>query len=144
MKEKVNSKIQQSLDEKFGHDTLISLATISNGVPYVRIIDSYYENGVFYAMTYSNTNKMKQIQENPQVAICGDWFTAHGIGENLGHPCDEKNLDINSKLKTVFSNWYYDRYSCDTDSNVCILGIRLTDAVLFHDGEEFDIDFTNN
>ena len=29
-------------------------------------------------ITYGLSNKMRQISQNPSVAIAGDWFTAHG------------------------------------------------------------------
>ena len=61
--------------ERFGHDTLISAATIDGNRPAVRTVNSYYENGSFYTVTYALSNKMKQIEVNPQVAICGEWFT---------------------------------------------------------------------
>jgi len=144
MKEKINSDVQKNMDERFGHDTLISVATIDNGIPHVRIVDSYYENGAFYTVTYALSNKMKQIKANPKVAVCGEWFTAHGMGENIGHPCDEKNAELASKLRAVFSEWYYNGHTDESDPNTCILCIRLTDGVLFHDGTKFDIDFTSN
>ena len=61
--------------ERFGKDALIALATIENGVPYVRHVNAYYENGAFYIITYALSNKMKQIAKNPAVAIAGDWFS---------------------------------------------------------------------
>ncbi len=84
--------------EWFGHDTLLSLATMDKDRPAVRIVNSYYEDGFFYTITYALSNKMRQIKENPEVAVCGEWFNAHGIGENVGHPCDEKNGAIVAKL----------------------------------------------
>jgi len=33
------------LDERFGKDTLLSVATTSDGKPSVRIVDSYFEGG---------------------------------------------------------------------------------------------------
>jgi hypothetical protein len=50
------------LTERFGHDTLLSLATLYEGHPDVRIVDGYYEDGSFYAVTYALSNKMKQIE----------------------------------------------------------------------------------
>ena len=35
------------MDERFGGDTLISLATLNEGEPAVRIVNSYYEKGSF-------------------------------------------------------------------------------------------------
>ena len=40
--------------------------------------------GSFYIITYALSNKIKQIEKNPNVAIASDWFTAHGKGNNLG------------------------------------------------------------
>jgi len=31
---------------------------------------------------------MNHIKNNPEVVVCGEWFTAHGIGENLGYVRD--------------------------------------------------------
>ena len=82
------------LEEKFGNkDNIISLATIAREPgtggrprPVVRDVDAYYEGGTFYAVTYAKSNKMQQIVQNPEVAIavCGEWLTAVGTGENLG------------------------------------------------------------
>lgn len=90
MGEKMSLNVQEIMVERFGRDTLLSIATIDGSTPSVRIVDSYYENGNFYTITHALSNKMRQIQANPIVAVCGEWFTAHGIGENIGHPCDEK------------------------------------------------------
>ncbi|MDE7051644.1 MAG: pyridoxamine 5'-phosphate oxidase family protein [Lachnospiraceae bacterium] len=71
-------------DERFGKDNIIDLAPVKDGEPYVRNVDGFYQDGAFYVITYALSNKMKQIEENPSVAISGDWFTAHGKGMNLG------------------------------------------------------------
>ena len=129
------------MDERFGHDTLISVATINGSRPAVRIVNSYYEDGSFYTVTYALSNKMKQIQINPEFAVCGEWFTAHGVGENLGHVRDDSNAEIMSKLRTVFAEWYDNGHTDESDPNTCLLRIRLTDGVLFHHGTKYEIDF---
>ncbi len=50
--EKLTMKTKEIMDERCGKDTIIALATVKDGKP---------------------------IEENPHVAISGDWFTAHGI-----------------------------------------------------------------
>ena len=130
------------MTERFGHDTLLSLATLDGDRPSVRIVNSYYEDGVFYTVTYALSNKMKQIKKNPEVAVCGEWFTAHGIGENLGYVRDEKNEEIMSKLCVVFADWYDNGHTDENDPNTCLLRVRLTDGVLFHNGSKYVIDFT--
>jgi general stress protein 26 len=130
------------MTERFGHDTLLSLATMDKDRPAVRIVNSYYEDGSFYTITYALSNKMQQIKSNPQVAVCGEWFTAHGIGENIGHPSDVKNTAIAAKLREVFASWYNNGHTDENDPNTCILRIRLTDGVLYHHGTKYEIDFT--
>jgi general stress protein 26 len=130
------------MDERFGHDTLISLATLEGSRPAVRIVNSYYEDGSFYTVTYALSNKMLQIRDNPQVAICGEWFSAHGTGENIGHPRDEKNKTLAAKLRKIFAEWYENGHTDEDDPNTCILRVRLTDGVLFSHGTKYEIDFT--
>lgn len=141
MEEKLTRETAEIMDERFGCDTLLSLATVEDGIPSVRIVNSFYEEGAFYIVTYALSNKMRQIEKNPTVAVCGEWFTAHGIGENLGHVRAEKNEEIMSKLRAVFSEWYDNGHTNEEDPNTCLLRIRLTDGVLFHHGTRYDIDF---
>lgn len=142
MNEKFPPKAQEVMNERFNHDALISLATIDGSYPSVRTVNSYYENGAFYIITYALSNKMKQIAKNPQVAICGDWFTAHGIGENMGHILDKNNEEIANKLREAFASWYNNGHTNESDPNTCILCVHLTDGVLFSNGTRYDICFT--
>lgn len=136
-------EVLKLMEERFGHDTLLSVATIDGNKPAVRTVNSYYENGVFYVVTYSLSNKMKQIKNNPAVAVCGKWFTANGIGENLGWVLEEKNSEIMLKLRSVFVEWYDNGHTDENDKNTCLLKICLIDGVLFNQGTRYDINFTN-
>ena len=68
----LTQKAEQIMIERFGKDTVIALATTEDGMPYVRNVNAYYENGAFYVITYGLSNKMRQIEKNPVVAIAGD------------------------------------------------------------------------
>lgn len=81
------------------------------------------------------------LVKNPTVAVCGEWFTAHGIGENLGHVLREENQWIMDKLRTAFAAWYDNGHINEADTNTCLLKIKLTDGVLFSDGTRYDIVF---
>jgi RimJ/RimL family protein N-acetyltransferase/general stress protein 26 len=129
------------LAQRFGKDTLLSLATTESGRPAVRIVDSYYGDGAFYTVTYALSNKMRQIEAQPEVAVCGEWFTARGIGENLGHVGDIKNAALAAKLRDVFSSWYSGGHVDESDPNTCILRVRLTDGVLFSEGARYELVF---
>ena len=134
-------KAQVIMNERFNGDTLIALATTDGLYPSVRTVNSYYENGAFYIITYMRSNKMKQIEKNPHVAICGDWFTAHGVGKNMGHILDEKNEEVAAKLRKAFASWYHNGHINEADPNTCILCIHLTHGVLFSNGARYNICF---
>ena len=103
MNVKFSPKTRQIMDERFGRDTLIALATVDANIPNVRTVNAYYENGAFYIITHAQSNKMKQITKNPNVGICGEWFTAHGKGVSLGYFGKAENRLIADKLKRVFA-----------------------------------------
>lgn len=85
---------------------------------------------------------MKQINNNPMVAISGEWFTAHGIAENIGYFGKAENKEIAKQLSKVFKAWIDNEHNDFEDENTCILRIRLLDGILFSKGKRFDIDFS--
>ena len=129
------------MDERFGRDRMISLATSVNDLPSVRDVNGYYRDGSFYIITHALSGKMQQIAQNHRVAISGEWFSAHGLAENLGHVLKEENRELILTLRQVFSSWYHNGHVDETDPNTCILRVRLTDAVLFKDGTRYAIDY---
>lgn len=139
---KQNETTNRILTDRFGKDSLIALATAEDGVPHVRTVDAVYIDGAFYVVTYSLSGKMQQIAKNPTVAISGEWFTAHGVGENLGHVLLPKNKDIMDILRAAFAAWYDNGHTNEADPNTCLLKISLTDGILFSDGTRYEIDFT--
>lgn len=141
--EKLSREANEILIERFGKDSLISIATAQNNVPYVRTVDAFYDNKAFYVITYALSNKMKQIESNPVVAISGDWFTATGTGVNLGYFCKKENSEIAEKLRNAFAAWIDNGHNNFADENTIILCIKLKDGVLFSNGTRFDIDFTD-
>lgn len=140
--EKLNLESGKIMNERFGKDNVIALATVDNDMPAVRYVNAYYENGAFYVITYGLSNKMKQINKNPNVSIAGDWFTAHGKGINLGYFGKEENKTIAEKLKEAFAEWIDNGHNNFEDENTIILCIKLTEGVLFSHGTRYDIDFT--
>ena len=138
---KMNADIAAKMAERFGHDNLIALATVDGDSPAVRTVNAYYEDGCFYTVTYALSGKMQQIGRNPKVAICGDWFTAHGVAESMGHILHSENAAMANKLRAAFAEWYANGQTNEVDPNTIILRIRLTEGVLFHDGTRYDITF---
>ena len=140
--EKLNEKTKHIMNERFGKDSVIALATVENGVPYVRNVNAYYENGAFYIITYGLSAKMKQIEKKPVAAVAGEWFTAHGEGVNMGYFGKPENSEIAEKLKKVFAEWIDNGHNDFSDVNTCILQIKLTDGVILSHGTRIEVDFT--
>ena len=130
------------MEERFGKESLIALATTDGKSLYNRMVDAYYEDGAFYVSTYALSNKVQQIGSNPQVAVCAvDWFSGHGSARNLGWVLDPNNAGIRAKLREAFV--WYDEANDEQDPNCCILEIRLTDGMLIkdHHAIRYQIDF---
>lgn len=145
----------QILNERFGggKDNVISLATISleesakgQAKPSVRDVDAYYDNGVFYIVTHAESNKVKQIEVNPEVSISVHFedFFSSGIGKNLGWVLDPKNAQIRETMRTVFKEWY-EFANNENDKNCCIVAVYMTSGTLrINHGELFyHFDFQN-
>lgn len=135
---KMDAEAEKIMTERFGKDTVIALATEENGIPYVRYVNAYYENGAFYIITHALSGKMKQMQKNPNAAIAGEWFTAHGKGGNLGYFGREENRSIADKLKEAFSEWIDNGHNDFSDENTVILCIELTDGLLLSHGTRYE------
>ena len=69
--EKLTDETKALMEERFGHDTILALATVEDGVPHVRSVDAYYEDRAFYIITYGLSNKMRHISKNPVTAVSG-------------------------------------------------------------------------
>ena len=67
MKEKFPPEAERIMQERFGHDTLLSVATVDGEIPYVRTVNAYYEDGAFYIITHGLSNKRKHIRKNSNV-----------------------------------------------------------------------------
>jgi uncharacterized pyridoxamine 5'-phosphate oxidase family protein len=143
------------LNEKFGNykDNVLGLATIALDLnadgkprPVVRDVDAFYEDGAFYSITYAKSTKIQQIAQNNEVAIAVnfEWFTASGVGENLGWVLKPENAEIRTKLRKAFEKWY-DMANNENDENCCFLKISLTNGiiVLNHHETQIFMDFVN-
>ena len=115
---------EKILEERFGKDQVIALATISGQLPSVRYVNAYYADGAFYIITYGLSNKMRQL------------------AENLGWFGKEENREIAAKLREVFAEWIDNGHNDFSDPNTCILRICLTDGVLFSHGKRYDLRYT--
>lgn len=142
MQTNIQEPIRTILQERFGRDNLIALATTDRGKPEVRLVNGYYNDSAFFVITHTQSKKMRQIARDPHVAIAREWFTAHGIGENLGWFGQDSNREIAKTLRSVFRDWIDSGHTRFEDRGTCILRIRLTDGILFSHGTRYDIVFS--
>ena len=132
------------MKERFGKDCLIAIATTDGERMHNRMVDAYYEDGVFYVTTGAMSGKMQQIALHPDVAVCAiDWFSGHGIARNRGWVLDPSNAEIRLKLRDAFAAWY-DYANDEQNPDCCILEIQMTDGMLIKDHHtlRYRIDFT--
>lgn len=135
-------KSMNVLNELFGCDFQFALATVMNGNPSVRVVDTYYENGVFWVVTYRGTTKSKGIETNPNVALCNQFYNFKGNAMNTGHPLKEENKSIREKLIKVFEPWYF-AHNNEKDEGMCYIKIMLTEGFFHKDGMGYKVNFTN-
>ena len=133
-----SNEVEKILKDRFEKDSIIALATAVGERPYVRNVDAFYADGAFYVLTYGLSGKMKQIAENPIVALAGEWFTGHGKAVNLGYFGKAENADIAQKMREVFAAWIDNGHNNFSDVNTCILCIELTDGVLYAEGKRYE------
>ena len=134
----MTNEINDILLERFGKDSLITIATAVDNIPYCRTVNGYYCDGSFYVITYALSNKMQQIQKNNNICISGEWFVGHAKGINLGYFCKKENEEIAQKLKKAFSSWIDNGHNNFDDENTIILKLVLTSGTLFSLGRRFD------
>ena len=134
-------ELQSIMTERFGKDNLIALATSADNIPHVRTVNAWYEDGAFYTITWALSGKMKQIGQNPTVAVSGDWFTGHGRAESLGWICAPENKKLADQLTSAFASWINNGHTNFMDPDTIILRSQLTHGVLFSNGTRYEIDF---
>lgn len=81
---------------------------------------------------------MKDIKDNPVVAIAGEWITAHGKGISLGYFGKVENGIIVEKLKKVFAKWIDNGHTDLDNDNIIILLVELTDGLLLSHGKIYE------
>ena len=128
------------LEELFSRDYQFALATTSKGIPSVRFIDTFYDNGAFYIVTYAKSQKVLEIEENPRVALCNKLYSFNGTAENIGHPLKEENKEIRNKLIDVFEPWYF-KHNNEDDENMCYLKVEIIDGFFYKDSIGYSMNF---
>lgn len=128
------------LTRQMGQDVAISLATSVRDKPSVRVVDGYYYQYAVYVVTHRGSSKMRELAQNPQVALCHGLNCFHGVAEDIGSPLLASNAPIAALLREAFCSWYF-RHVNELDEGTCILKIHLKQGIVFADGLKYRIDY---
>lgn len=131
----------KSMQELFSRDYQFALATSSNDAPSLRFVDTYFDGENFYVVTYAFSQKVKEIAENPKIAICSrKMHSFSGKAYNIGHPLLPENSAIRKELIQVFEPWYF-KHNNENDSNMCYIKIKPTKGFFHKNNIGYKIDF---
>lgn len=133
-----------NMDELFSKDCIFALATTNENKPSVRMIDTYYEDGVFYIVTYAQSTKVKELETNEKVALCNNKaYRFEGIAHNIGHPLAPENSTIREKLIQAFEPWYF-KHNNEKDKDMCYIKIEIQNGFFYKDNIGYKVDFKNS
>ncbi|MDF2543371.1 MAG: pyridoxamine 5-phosphate oxidase [Herbinix sp.] len=136
----VFEKAMDIMNELFAKDYQFALATAKDNVPTVRFIDTFYDNGSFYVVTYSLSQKVQELMLNSNVSLCNNLYRFKGKALNIGHPLSNENKEIREKLIKAFEPWYF-KHNNEDDENMCYVKIEPQDGFIYKDGFGYKIDF---
>lgn len=137
------TNFEKSIDvlaELFSRDFTFVMATTAEDVPTARVVDTYYDDNAFWVVTYENTNKVSDIEKNPNVALCNDFYRFKGKAYNMGHPLKEENKAIREKLINVFEPWYF-AHNNENDEDMCYVKIEPESGTFHKDGMGYRVNF---
>lgn len=135
----LNAEANRILKERFKNGQLVALATSSGNRPYVRAVNAYYEDGVFYIMTDASSGKMKQIEENPDVALCGQLINGRGTAVNAGHVLKPEHANLMKTLRIALAEWYSYGSVDEDDPDTVILKIEISQMSVISDGTKYEL-----
>lgn len=133
-------KALEVMNVLFAKDCQFALATARNNVPTVRMIDTFFEEGSMYIVTYSKSNKVLEIEENSQVSLCNMLYRFSGNAYNIGHPLYFENREIRDKLIKAFEPWYF-AHNNENDQEMCYIKVELISGFFYKDGVGYKVDF---
>lgn len=129
------------LNDLFGKDYTFVLATVKDGAPAQRVVDTFYCEQAFWVVTYALSNKVKELMVNHNVSLCNTFHVFKGIAYNMGHPLKEENKEIREKLVQAFEPWYF-AHNNEQDENMCYVKIELEEGFFHKDGTGYKVNFT--
>jgi len=129
------------LAQRFGQEKLLALATCENNIPSVRQVNACYVEGAFYTLTAKDSGKLRQIAQNPAVALSGQWFSGQGFGRDLGWAYAPENAALAQRLLPAFERWLKEESVNLPKEQVHLLQLRLTRGRIVSEGQVYAFAF---
>lgn len=133
-------KAMTVMRELFSKDCQFALATAENNRPSVRVVDTYFDQGSFYVVTYMTSQKVKELGNNRYVSLCKQCYRFNGTARVIGHPLEPHNKEIREKLTEAFAPWYFE-HNNENDSGMCYIKIEPSDGFFYKDGSGYKVNF---
>lgn len=136
----IYKKALYTMNELFAKDCQFAMATAKDNTPSVRVVDTFFDNCSFYVVTYSNTQKVRELENNSQISLCNEFYRFTGNAYNIGHPLLLENRGIREKLIKVFEPWYF-AHNNENDENMCYVKIDLKEGFFYKDKVGYKVNF---
>lgn len=140
LKMDIYEKAIQVMNELFAKDYQFAMATVKGNTPSVRFVDTFFEDSSFYVVTYSNSQKVQELENNSQVSLCNKLYRFNGNAYNIGHPLLLENKVIREKLIQAFEPWYF-AHNNENDENMCYVRVELKEGFFYKDGTGYKVNF---
>lgn len=105
------------LFDKIGIAKKMVLATCAESKTTARMVSCIFYESNIYFQTDRNFLKYKQINTNPNVALCIDNIQIEGIASDIGHPLDKNNEYFAILFKMNYRS-AYDKYIAIPDERL--------------------------
>ena len=110
------------------------LATCAGNRVTIRPMSHVNEGLTVFFQTGKNSLKMRQIRENPNVALCVGTYEMEGLAAPIGHPLTEENISFVQAYREKHPG-SYERYSALEDETVVMITIQQVRQWRYIDGE---------
>ena len=137
---KIYEKAMSVMNELFAKDYQFAIATTKDNIPSVRFVDTYFEDNSFYVVTYSNSQKVQELEINSDVSLCNGFYRFTGNAYNIGHPLLSENRELREKLIKIFEPWYF-AHNNENHETMCYVKIELKEGFFYKDGLGYKVNF---
>ena len=138
-------RMEKILTKEFGKNRKMYLATSSQNVPKVQLVNTFYWDRSFYVVTHESSELMQNFMKNNKVSLTttASFHKFQGEAVHMGHPLKEENTAIRDVFKEVLSDWYVD--NCDeSDAKLCFVQIKINTGFTYASKIGYNVDFGTN